>query len=82
MGRMDEPEFQAAIAEALGPYAKSAGNPTGGEGYYAPAVEDEPYCVMYGVNAGASEFATAEEAITAAKWYRNKTDAELRSSFA
>ena len=60
---MTESNFLAAVADALGPLAKSPENPDGGEGFYVEG-ELEPYVVFLDEP---WEFRTAESAIAKAR---------------
>lgn len=64
---MTESDFKAAVADALGPLAKSPENPDGGEGFYVEG-EWEPYVVFL---EEPREFKTAEAAIAKARQLRD-----------
>ena len=60
---MDYSNYIISVTQALGPLAKSASNPDGGEGFYIEG-ETRPCVVVCG---DSYEFKTAEEAIAKAR---------------
>jgi len=64
---MTEPHYLAAVADALGPLAKSPENPDGGQGFYVEG-ECRPYVIFVDEP---REFKTAEEAVAKARQLRD-----------